>query len=137
MSGKLHFIDTNILIYAYSEDDAQKREIARNLLCTGQMIISTQVLQEFANIAKKKLRVDWQAIQTTIKELSSKIPLWINSNETIEKACEIAEKYGYSFYEALIISAAIESQSQLLFSEDMHGGQMIENQLEIVNPFKV
>jgi predicted nucleic acid-binding protein len=47
------------------------------------------------------------------------------------------KKYGYSFYDALIISAAIESQSQLLFSEDMHGGQMIENQLEIVNPFKV
>lgn len=137
MSGKLQFLDTNVLVYAYSEDDSQKREIARNLMSSGEVIISTQVLQEFANIAHKKLKVSWKETQATIEELSSKIPLWINSDETVKKACQIASRYGYSFYDSLIISAALESQSILLFSEDMHGGQKIENQLEVVNPFKV
>ena len=136
MSGKLQFLDTNILVYAYSEDDPQKREVARSLISSGEVMIGTQVLQEFANISHKKLKVKWEEIQATIEELSSKIPLWINSDETIKKACQIAAKYGYSFYDSLIISAALESQSAVLFSEDMHGGQTIENQLEIVNPFK-
>ena len=136
MSGKLQFLDTNILVYAYSEDDPQKREVARSLMSSGEVMISTQVLQEFANIAHKKLKVNLQEIQATIEELSSRIPLWINSDETLKKGCQIAARYGYSFYDSLIISAAIESQSVLLFSEDMHGGQKIENQLEIVNPFK-
>jgi predicted nucleic acid-binding protein len=136
MSGKLQFLDTNILVYAYSEDDLQKREVARSLMSSGEVIISTQVLQEFANTSHKKLKVNWEEIQATIEELSSKIPLWINSDETVKKACQIAARYGYSFYDSLIISAALESQCVLLISEDMHGGQKIENQLEIVNPFK-
>lgn len=136
MSGKLHFLDTNILVYAYSEDDPQKREVARNLLSSGEVIVSSQVLQEFVNITNKKLKVNWDKIQATITELSAKIPLWINSDETIGKACQIASRYGYSFYDALIISAALESQSVFLLSEDLHSGQIIENQLEIINPFQ-
>jgi len=136
MSGKIQFLDTNILVYAYSEDDPQKRDVARSLISSEEAMISTQVLQEFANIAHKKLKVNWEEIQATIEELTSKIPIWINSDETVKKACQIAAKYGYSFYDSLIMSAALESQSVRLFSEDMHGGQMIENQLEIVNPFK-
>jgi predicted nucleic acid-binding protein len=106
-------------------------------MSSSEAIISTQVLQEFANIANKKLKVSWLDIQATIVELSSKIPLWINSDETVKQACLIAARYGYSFYDSYIISAALESQSVILFSEDMHGGQKIENQLEIVNPFRV
>jgi predicted nucleic acid-binding protein len=136
MRGKFQFLDTNILVYAYSDDDPQKREVARSLISSDHVMISTQVLQEFANIAHKKLKVNWEEIQATVEELTSKIPIWINSDETVKKACQIAAKYGYSFYDSLIMSAALESQSVFLFSEDMHGGQMIENQLEIVNPFK-
>ena len=136
MSGKLQFLDTNILVYAYSEDDLEKREVARNLMSSGEVVISTQVLQEFANISHRKLKVNWEEIQATIEELSCKIPVWINSDETVKKACQIAFKHSYSFYDSLIISAALESQSGVLFSEDMHGGQKVENQLEIVNPFK-
>lgn len=106
-------------------------------MASGEAVISTQVLQKLANISHKKLKVNWEEIQATIEELSSKIPLWINSDETVKKACQIAARYGYSFYDSLIISAALESQSVVLFSEDMHSGQKIENQLEIVNPFIV
>jgi predicted nucleic acid-binding protein len=136
ISGKLQFLDTNILVYAYSEDDLEKREVARNLMSSGEVVISTQVLQEFANISHRKLKVNWEEIQATIEELSCKIPVWINSEETVKKPCQIAFNYSYSFYDSLIIVAALESQSVVLFSEDMHGGQKVENQLEIVNPFK-
>ncbi len=136
MSDKLKFLDTNILIYAYSEDDPYKRALARNLLSSGDAILSTQVLQEFANISNKKLKVNWADIMATVEELSQKIPIWINSDETVKMACQIASTYGFSFYDSLIVSAALESQSMVLYSEDMHEGQRIENQLEIVNPFK-
>mgnify|MGYP005860231885 CR=1 FL=1 len=136
MNGKFQFLDTNILVYAYSEDEPQTREVARQLMSSEEAIISSQVLQEFANIAHKKLKVQWNVIQATIEELRAKMPLWINSDETIVKAFQIAAQYGYSFYYSLIITAALESHSVRLFSEDLHGGQIIENQLEIINPFK-
>jgi predicted nucleic acid-binding protein len=74
MSAKLQFLDTNILVYAYSEDDPQKREVARSLISSREVMMSTQVLQEFANISHKKIKVNWEEIQATIEELSSKIP---------------------------------------------------------------
>jgi predicted nucleic acid-binding protein len=61
--------------------------------------------------------------------------LHVNSDSTILEAFRIAERYGFSFYDSLIISAALESGCNTLYSEDMQHGQLIENRLKIVNPF--
>lgn len=84
MSAKLKFLDSNILVYAYSEDDSIKRERARSLMSSGEIIISTQVLQALAHVAHKKLKVNWEEIQTTLEELVANIPIWINSEGTVK-----------------------------------------------------
>jgi len=61
--------------------------------------------------------------------------LHINEVGTIVNACDIALKYHFSFYDSLIIAAALESGCSTLYTEDMHNGQVIEDRLKIVNPF--
>ena len=68
-------------------------------------------------------------------ECSSNNRVFVNNPETIKKAIEIANKYGFSFYDSLIINAAIESGCKMLYSEDMQHGQVIEKKLTIINPF--
>ena len=61
--------------------------------------------------------------------------LFINNEKTILEACGLADRYKFSFYDSLILSAALECECDLLFSEDLNNGQLIENKLKIVNPF--
>lgn len=61
--------------------------------------------------------------------------LHVNTNHTILMACQIADQYGFSFYDSMIISAALECGCGVLFSEDLQNGQMINGKLKIVNPF--
>ncbi len=61
--------------------------------------------------------------------------LHINTEDTILQACRIASQYGFSFYDSLIISAALESDCTVLYSGDMQHNQIIDNRLTIINPF--
>jgi predicted nucleic acid-binding protein len=62
--------------------------------------------------------------------------LYTNSESTIIGACNLADQYGFSFYDSLIIAAALECDCNMLYSEDLHDGQLIEGKLTIKNPFK-
>lgn len=126
------FLDTNILVYALL-DEGHKQQTALQLLQTG-CVISTQVLNEFTQVARKKAKLEWQEITDlshAIQTLTEVIPL---TQEIHNTGLEIAVQYGYSFYDSLIIAAAIESQCNLLVSEDMQNSQTIQ-QLTITNPF--
>ena len=61
--------------------------------------------------------------------------LHTNTQITIIKACEIAERYRFSFYDSMIITAALESNCEILYSEDMQHNQTIDDTLKIINPF--
>jgi predicted nucleic acid-binding protein len=126
------FFDTNVLLYLLS-DDATKADRAESLLATGG-VISVQVLNEFAAVAVGKKAVDF----TELKEILSAIriacavrPLDI---ETHELGLDIAERYRFSIYDSLIIAAALHARCSVLYSEDLHHGQTIE-QMTIRNPF--
>ncbi|PUA27749.1 MAG: hypothetical protein B0W54_14520 [Cellvibrio sp. 79] len=126
------FLDTNILVYALL-DEGHKQKTAFELLQSG-CVISTQVLNEFTQVARKKAKLEWQEItdlSNAIQTLTEIIPLM---RETHNLGLEIAKQYGYGFYDSLIIATAIESQCNLLISEDMQHGQRIE-MLVISNPF--
>jgi len=71
-----------------------------------------------------------------IDECCGNSQLTINSKETILSAAHIANRYGFSFYDSLIIAAALETGCSVLYSEDLNNGQIIEKKLKIVNPFK-
>lgn len=70
-----------------------------------------------------------------IEESSNNNFVHINTESTINLACKIADRYSFSFYDSLIISAALESNCSILYSEDLNSGQVIDKKLKIVNPF--
>ncbi len=136
MSGKC-FVDTNVIVYAHTDHDLHKQETAQKIISLENTIISTQVLQESANILFKKFHFAWPDIQTILKEAASNNYLHTNADITIDSACRVAERYGFSFYDSLIVAAALESGCERLFSEDLQSGQVIDGVLIIENPFTI
>lgn len=130
------FFNTNILIYCYSVTEPEKQKVAENIAKTENSIISIQVIQEFSNILNKKFRLDWDEILLAINEVIENYIIVINYPDTVKIAFKIANRYKYSFYDSLIISAALEANCKILYTEDLHHNQLIENQLRIINPFK-
>ena len=132
MNGK-SFFDTNVIIYAFGEDD-RRNEIARMLLAQGGLT-GVQALNEFVAVARRKLSMSWTDISRALAAVRKLCPSPVTLTlEIHEKALQIAERYGYHIYDSLTISAALKACCTVLYSEDMHDGQMIEG-LTIRNPF--
>jgi predicted nucleic acid-binding protein len=126
------FFDTNILLYLLSPD-AAKADRAEALVDRGG-VISVQVLNEFASVATRKLSMrvpEVRGILSTVRTLCDVVPL---STETHDLALDFAERYHLSFFDALIVAAAVLAECRTLYSEDMQHGQKIEG-LTIRNPF--
>ena len=115
--------------------ELDKQEKARRVASESDAIISTQVLKEFINTLRRKFKLDWINIRRAVEEVKQNFPVYLNSEHTIDKACDIAERYGYSFYDSLILSAALETGCTNLYLEDLQDQQKIEGQLTIINPF--
>jgi predicted nucleic acid-binding protein len=132
MSGR-SFFDTTILIYAISSEQP-RAAMAEKLLADGGWI-SVQVLNEFAAVARRKLDMSWEETREAFLAIralcETPTPLSI---ETHQAALEIAARYGYQIYDALILAAALESHCDILYTEDMQNGQSI-GPLIIRNPF--
>jgi predicted nucleic acid-binding protein len=129
------FIDTNILVYCYTKDEKVKQQRALEIANKTDTFISTQVLTELSNTLTRKFKLEWQTVENVVSEVSSNFNVCVIKPATIEQACQIAGKYQYSFYDSLIIAAALACNCKTLYSEDMQDGQVIENSLTIVNPF--
>lgn len=129
------FLDTNVLIYCYTSTEPNKLVKAQSVASLPDVVISTQVLKEMANILQKKFNLDWPAIRTTIDEVENNFEVHINTPTCIKNACAIADRYGFAFYDSLIIATALESGCRILYFEDLQHGQVIEQTLTIQNPF--
>ena len=136
MSADKTFVDTNILIYAFTRDETDKQEIALSVLDQCQPVISTQVLKEFANVLLKKGNVGMERVRAVIGEITEVADIVNEELTLIVAAFDICERYRFSFYDSLIIAAAINSQCSVLLSEDLQDGQIIDNKLKIVDPFR-
>jgi predicted nucleic acid-binding protein len=132
MSGKV-FFDTSILIYAIATGDARSAQAERLLAAGGN--VSVQVLNEFAAVARRKLRMSWHEITEALDAVRAlcEPPGSVTVN-IHHAALRIAERYDYHIYNALIIAAALDADCDLLYSEDMQHGQTIAS-LTIRNPF--
>jgi predicted nucleic acid-binding protein len=133
MNGGEDFFDTNVVLYLLSAD-AAKADRAEELLAIGGTI-SVQVLNEFVAVASRKLRMPWIEIREVLAQIRAVCAVESMTIETHEQALRIAERYGASIYDALIVSAALLANCKTLHSEDMQDGQVIERQLTIRNPF--
>lgn len=126
------FFDTNVLVYA-ATSDAKKRRAADCMSHGGT--ISIQVLNEFVHVARRKLRHDWPQIELAIElfraSLNDIVPVTLDTHVC---AMLFAREHGLSFYDALIVAAAIEAGCDTLFTEDMQHGRKFGG-LTIINPF--
>jgi predicted nucleic acid-binding protein len=134
MPGK-NFFDTNVLIYAISQNDPRGPR-AEALLATGG-VVGVQGLNEFVSVARRKMRMPWKDVTEALEAIRVLCPSPTSLTiSTHEAALKIADVYGYGIYDALVIAAAVESGCSMLYSEDLQDGQVIERKLTIRNPFK-
>ena len=130
-----YFVDTNVLIYCYTVTEPDTHQKARQIVMPKGTTTTTQVLPEMANTLLRKFKTEWPEIKSTLDEIQSQFTIHQNSPKTIHDAIRIANRYGYSFYDLLIIAAALESRCSVFYSEDMQAGQVIDDVLTIRNPF--
>jgi len=129
------FVDTNIIIYAYSKTELIKNKIANEIIFSTKCIISTQVINEISNVLLKKFKLQINEVEDVLFELSNIFEIVNFSFITQLKALKIKEKYKFQFFDSLIIATALENECNYLYSEDMQHNQIIENKLRIINPF--
>ena len=132
------FFDTNILVYSVDENDLQKKEIASQLLTDASSsktcIISTQSLQEFYNVAVKKLKLSKQIAKEYVELFSSQLTVRQVTVPLILNAIDISIKNKLSFWDSLILSSANDNGCIIVYSEDLNNGQIVGG-TKILNPF--
>lgn len=132
--NKSCFFDSNILIYAMS-DDYPKNQIVQELLNTHHVVISTRVINEFCNVMIKKRYVDFDKLTYIISAFANDYDILTVDTKLAIHALNIKAKYHHSYWDSLMIACALQSNTPILYSEDMHHNHIIENKLTIINPF--
>ncbi|MEQ9381627.1 MAG: PIN domain-containing protein [Imperialibacter sp.] len=138
MRGKV-FIDTNFLIYLFSEDDQIKKVHCTQLIDSLRdkvvLVWSTQVMQEFYRVMTVKHHIPPQVVKD-ILQLFDDFELVINNKETINTAIDIQTVNKISFWDSLVISAASQAKCTTILTEDLNNGQLIQG-VFLQDPFKL
>ncbi|MDE2916398.1 MAG: PIN domain-containing protein [Paracoccaceae bacterium] len=134
-----HFLDTNVFVYLFDETNDYKRgravRLVQESLANETGCISYQVVQETINVITRKLKATPERARQILED--TLIPLWrVNPTRTLyQRGLDLQTRYRFSFYDSLIVAAALEAGCHTLCSEDLKHGQQIEG-LTITNPFK-
>jgi predicted nucleic acid-binding protein len=129
------FFDSNVLVYIAS-GDAAKADQAEAAVAAGGAI-SVQVLNEIANVARWKMKMSRADIHTFLDTLRGLLTVYPLTVEVHETGLRLAERYGFSIYDAMIAASALDAGCDTLWSEDMQHGMALDEGLRIVNPFLV
>jgi predicted nucleic acid-binding protein len=129
------FLDSNVLVYAFT--DHPRAAAAQALLDRG-CAISVQGLNEFANVARRKLGKSWEELRGDLAAIravcATVVPIDLDMHAA---ALRLAERYGFAMFDALMVGAALQAGSGTLWSEDIQDGMLIDGKLRIANPFRV
>lgn len=131
--GAESFFDTSVLLYLLSAE-ADKADRAEQLL-ERSGAISVQVLNEFTVVGTRKLGLSFAEVREvldTIRSVCDTFPLTVEHHD---KATDIAERYGFSFYDSVIVASALIAECSTLYSEDLQHRQVIDKRLTVINPF--
>ena len=132
------FLDSNVLLYSISDDDPRKKAIAIQVvsrsLQTGSGIISTQVIQECLNVALRRALMDAGQARVWLKLIMPLCAVY-PSEALYERTLDIHDRYRISFFDANIVAAALAGGCEVLVTEDLQHGQIVEG-IRINNPFK-
>ena len=127
------FADTNIVVYAYGVDPV-KLDPAKSIV-NASPVISTQVINEFHNVARRKLGLDMPTRHRVAADLLQSCRVIAVDQSIVAAAMQIEARYQLSYWDALILAAALAAGCDTLYSEDMQDGQVFEGRLTIKNPF--
>ena len=133
------FVDTNVLVYAYDRAAESKhvraRELVGELWNAGRGTLSTQVLQEFYVNVRRKARppLPPEDARALVADYLAWDPI-VNDGAAVLEAVDAAHRHRLSFWDALIVVAAVKSGASVLYSEDLNHGQMFES-VQVLNPF--
>jgi predicted nucleic acid-binding protein len=131
-----YFIDSNIWLYALIQSqDERKHKIANEVTRSENIFLSTQVVNEVSVNLIKKASLNKKEIQGIITSFYQSYTVLDFNEHILLEATELRSQYQLSFWDSLIVSSALSAKVSILLSEDMQNGLVIENTLEIVNPF--
>ncbi len=131
------FLDSNVALYLIGSDP-RKATIAEDIFRSAAIhrIISTQVIAEFVNIARRKAKLSWDDIRRDAGHIRAMCEVEVITPDTLDGAIDLCDAHGFSWYDSLIIASALRSGALRLFSEDFQDGRVVEG-MQVVNPFMV
>jgi predicted nucleic acid-binding protein len=133
---KLCFIDTNVWLYAFIQSQGQdKTVVAKTTIESSEIVVSSQVINEVCVNLIKKARFDEVSIRNLIESFYSKYHVAVIDKETLLEASELRNRYRFSYWDSLIVACALAAGAIILYSEDMQSGLVVDNRLQIINPF--
>ena len=128
-----NFLDSNVILYLASSQQA-KADRAEELIANGGTI-SVQVLNEIANVSRRKMRMSWVETRDFLSMVRGLLKVEPVTIEMHEAGIDLAERYGLSVYDAMIASAALLTECDTLFTEDFQDGLLVGGRLRVINPF--
>lgn len=134
MSDKI-FLDTNVLIYALDGESIKGTKALQVLENASNLVISTQVIGEFITATTRKRVLSFEDAASWARDFMNILQTAVIDVNCIEAAVRIKQKYGYAYYDSLIVATALQTGCTHLYSEDMHHGQTVDG-LTIINPFR-
>jgi predicted nucleic acid-binding protein len=133
MSAADPFFDTSVLLYLLSPDAARADKVEELLVSGGT--ISVQVLNEFAAVALRKLKLSVADVREILGTIRAVCPVESVTADTHDRALAIVERYAFSLYDSLLIASSLIAGCEKFYSEDLQHGQVIDRQLRLINPF--
>ncbi len=127
------FIDSNVILYALGTD-LLKQQAAWRVLFQFPLI-SIQVLNECSNVLIKKRKIDKSLVRSTLQDILQFVSVEAIDLSVVETAWVVLERYQFSYFDSLILASALTAHCQVLYSEDLQHGQIIDGRLTIINPF--
>lgn len=132
------FVDSNIWLYALlqrSNDDARHQRAMDFLFTLSRPVISSQVIRETCNNLIKKSSMPEERLRILIQGWYQDCEVIVSNAAQHLMASRLRESYSFSYWDSLIVAAAVDAGCTTLFTEDMHHGQQIDETMTIANPF--
>jgi predicted nucleic acid-binding protein len=136
MKGRA-FFDTNIFIYLYANNEPAKQKISKAIIDNAkECIINTQILNEINNVLIRKWQMPSDAVKAVQNDVRSIAKLEYITEDIIDKAVDLHYRYGFSYCDCLMLASVLDSDCEIIYTEDMNDQQVIDGILKICNPFK-
>ena len=134
MSDKV-CLDSNILVYLFSDDEPEKQQTARKLVHGSLCLTGINTLNEMNSVLVRKKKLSFLKTRLALDYVIRDMEIEFIRLTTLRETLHIMERYGYSDFDSLVIAVALGSNCKMLYTEDMQHGQVLEGRLTIWNPF--